>query len=270
MEVAGSQPVAPGAASFLTSGSAYDSFMGRYSQPLARLFADELGVKVGQRVLDVGCGPGALTTELVSRLGAESVFACDPSQPFVIDCQARNPGVDVRLGRAEAIPFDDASVDVVMAQLVLHFVTDPLAAAAEMRRVVRPGGIVGACVWDFERGMEMLRHFWDAALLVDPSAPDEARHLKFGRKGEISELLNTAGCEGVVETALAVSTTYVDFAEMWKGFLAGIGPAGSYLLTLPEARRNAVRVDLMKRVGSPSGPFSLQGVARCAYGLTPN
>ena len=158
-----------GARSFLTSGDAYDSFMGRYSRSLAAEFANSTGVSAGQQVLDVGCGPGALTGELVRRLGAASVFAFDPSPPFVADCMARHPGVEVRAGRAETIPFDDHGFDAVLAQLVLHFVSEPSAAVAEMRRVARPGSIVGACVWDFAEGMQMLRLFYDAALAIDPA-----------------------------------------------------------------------------------------------------
>ena len=130
------EPVS-GARTFQTTGEAYDAFMGRYSRPLALLFADAAGVEPGMTALDVGCGPGALTGVLIHRLGAE------------------------------AIPFGDACVDRALAQLVLHFVSDPSAATTEMRRVVRPGGLVAACVWDFEVEMEMLRAFWDAALAVD-------------------------------------------------------------------------------------------------------
>ena len=164
-----------GARSFLTSGNAYDAYMGRYSRLLADVFADAVGVGRGHRALDVGCGPGALTGVLVERLGVEAVFACDPSPPFVAECAVRHPGVDVRLGQAEALPFDDGRFDVALAQLVLHFVSDPEQAGGEMRRVVRPGGIVAACVWDFAERMEMLRLFWDAALTVDPNALDAHR-----------------------------------------------------------------------------------------------
>ncbi len=181
----------------------------------------------------------------------------------------RNPGVDVRLGRAEAIPFDDGSFDLVLAQLVLHFVSDPLQAASEFRRVARPGGVVGACVWEFESGMQMLRHFWDAALAVDADAPDEVRVMKFGRPGEISALFDEAGLVDVGETTLTVSTTYADFDELWAGFLLGIGPAGSYLVSLPEEQREAVRAALFAGVGSPSGEFSLDATACGAHARAP-
>ncbi len=257
------------ARSFLTSGDAYDAFMGRYSRPLAHAFADVAGVEAGQSVLDVGCGPGSLTGVLVDRLGAGSVSALDPSPPFVAECATRHPGVDVRSGRAEAIPFEDASFDSVLAQLVLHFVTDPARAAAELRRVVRPGGIAAACVWDFAQGMEMLRHFWDAALTVDSDAPDEAQAMRFGRAGELVELLEAAGFHEVTETTLEVASTYGEFEELWSGFLAGIGPAGSFCVSLSDEQRSAVREELFRRIGAPTGPFTLAATARCAHGRAP-
>ncbi|MGB3828266.1 MAG: methyltransferase domain-containing protein [Ornithinimicrobium sp.] len=256
-----------GGDTFQTSGQAYDAFMGRYSKPLAVVFADTLQLTTGLSVLDVGCGPGALTSVLTDRLGAGAVAACDPSTPFVSECAARCPGADVRAGRAEEIPFGDDAFDVALAQLVLHFVSDPARAAGELRRVLRPGGKAAACVWDFSEGMQMLRHFWDAALTVDPNAPDEARTLRFGRPGEIADLLDGAGFENVTETTLAVSTTYTDYDELWNGFLAGIGPAGAYCTSLSQQSQAAVREELFRRVGSPEATFSLRAVARCASGV---
>ena len=261
---------AEGARSFMVSGDAYDAFMGRYSRSLAVVFADAAGVTSGQTALDVGCGPGALTGVLVDRLGAGSVSAVDPSAPFVADCATRHPGVDVRLGRAEEMPFDDGIFDVALAQLVLHFVTDPARAAGELRRVVRPGGTVAACVWDFAQEMEMLRRFWDAALTVDPNAPDEARTMRFGRHGEIAELLDDAGFVDITETTLDVSSDYQGFEELWAGFLGGIGPAGAYCMSLPDEQRDAVRGALLTGLGSPAGPFTLAARALCARGRAPD
>ncbi|MFN0089279.1 MAG: class I SAM-dependent methyltransferase [Acidimicrobiales bacterium] len=260
---------AEGARSFQTSGNAYDLFMGRYSGPLAGAFADAAGVAVGQVALDVGCGPGALTGELVERLGPGAVFACDPSPPFVAECIARHRGVDVRQARAEELPYEDGRFDGVFAQLVLHFVTDATQAAREMGRVARPGGLVAACVWDFADEMEMLRHFWDAALAADPDAPDEARALRFGGAGEIAALFAEAGFTAVRETPLHVTTTYSGFDELWSGFLGGIGPAGAYCVGLASDQQELVRQGLFARVGSPNGGFSLGATARYVSGRTP-
>jgi SAM-dependent methyltransferase len=256
---------AEGAATFRVPGSAYDAFMGRYSRPLAVTFADAAGVAAGQRVLDVGCGPGALTGELVRRVGASEVAAVDPSEPFVEDCARRNPGVDVRLGAAEALPFADSSFDAALAQLVLHFVSDPAVAAAEMRRVLRPGGTAAACVWDFGEGMQMLRLFWDAALAVDPSAPDEASSLRFGRDGEIGSVFTEAGLHEVMTGALEVEVRYEGFDDFWAGFLGGSGPAGSFCVSLKPKQQGALRAELCRGVGDPQGAFTLP--ARAWYAL---
>lgn len=258
-----------GARTFAVRGSTYDSFMGRYSVPLAELFADAAGVSPGATALDIGCGPGALTGVLVSRLGPNAVYACDPSPPFRDACAARHPNVIVELGRAELIPFEDHIVDLALAQLVLHFVSDPRRAATEMARVVRPGGTVAACVWDFADGMEMLRAFWDAALSIDPDAPDEARTLRFGRPGEIAELFASVALEDVAESTLSVESTYASFDELWNGFLAGVGPAGAYCVSLGDEDRERLRTTLFVRCGLPDGPLTLGARARCAVGRVP-
>lgn len=258
-----------GARTFGVAGVTYDSFMGRYSLGLADLFCDAAGVVAGNTALDVGCGPGALTGVLVARLGTRAVSACDPSRSFRDECAARHPGVVVKLGRAESIPFETGSVDHAMAQLVLHFVSEPQRAAREMMRVVRPGGCVSACVWDFDDGMEMLRGFWDAALSIDPEAPDEARTLRFGRPGEIGDLFASAGIEDIVEATLSVASTYGSFDELWDGFLAGVGPAGSYCVSLTDEDRAGLRTRLFARFGSPTGRFTLGAAARVAVGRVP-
>lgn len=258
-----------GAATFTKSGADYDAFMGRYSRPLALAFADWVGVAAGQSALDVGCGPGALTGVLVERLGASAVLGCDPSEPFVDECRSRHPGVQVRRGRAEELPFEDASQDVVLAQLILHFVSDPGQAAREMRRVLRPGGTVAACSWDSTRGMDMLRHFWSAAKSLDPAASDKDE-LRVGAVGAIAELFEAAGFEQIVETTLEVASTYASFDELWSGFLGGMGPAGSYALGLSDQHREALRKAFFEQVGSPGGSFELRAVARAGSGVAPH
>lgn len=256
-----------GAQSFQASGDAYDTYMGRYSRQLAPVFADLVGIAAGQRVADVGCGPGALTGVLVQRLGIDSVAACDPSPSFVADCAARHPGLDVRTERAEDLPFGDDQFDAAMAQLVIHFVSDAPRAAAEMRRVVRPGGVVAACTWDSgDDGMDLLRHFWAAAVRVDPTAPTETGALRFGRPGELTELFAGAGLVDITETTIRVSSTYSSFDDLWSTYLLGIGPAGQWCTAQPQERRDRVRAELLDVLGAPGGPITLSGTARAATG----
>lgn len=258
-----------GARTFQVSGNAYDAFMGRYSQSLAVKFADLIGIQTGMAVLDVGCGPGALTSALIDQIGASAVSACDPSPAFLQDCRSRHPDVNLRQGRAESIPFEADTFDAVMAQLVLHFVREPAIAAKEFRRVLHPDGVAAACVWDFAEGMQMLRYFWDAALVIDSGAPDEARTLRFGREGEIAQLLEGAGFQQISESTLTVSSSYTDFDELWSGFMAGIGPAGAYLVGRSEHDRAAIRAKMLEDIGSSTEPFTLEAVARCAWGRSP-
>ena len=255
-----------GASTFQVSGEAYDRFVGRYSTPLARAFADVAAVEPGVAALDIGCGPGALTAELVRRLGPAAVAAIDPSEPFVAECRRRNPGVAVQIASGEALPFADASFDRALSQLVLHFVADPAAAAAEMRRVLRPGGIAAACVWDFHDGMRLIRYFWDAALTIDRGAPDEAATLHFGRDGEIGELFATAGFGEVATGAVDVEAAYEDFDDLWSGFTGGPGPAGAYCKSLAPDLRDRLRDELRRSLGDPRGAFTLPARAWYATG----
>lgn len=255
-----------GTRTFTAGGDAYDAFMGRYAVLLAPLFADAAGVVAGQRGLDVGCGTGALTGELVRRLGNGRVAGCDPSPDQLRACRARHPDVDLRQAPAEALPYADGDFDVALAQLVVHFVSEPERAAREMRRVVGRAGRVAACVWDFEGGMQMLRAFWDAAAGVDPIAPDELQTMRFGRAGELSALLIDAGLTDVTEETLTVGTRYTGFDELWSTLLLGVGPAGSYVVGLPEERREVLRTAYLERLGAPRGAFDLGAVARVAVG----
>lgn len=249
-----------------TSGEAYDAFMGRYAVRLAPLLADLAEVSAGQRALDVGCGTGALTGELVRHLGTDRVAGCDPAAAQLQTCAERHPEVDLREAPAEQLPFPDASFDVALAQLVLHFATDAERAAGEMARVVVPGGRVAACVWDFEGGMQMLRAFWDVASSLDHDAPDELLTMRFGRAGELSALLTGAGLRDVREEELVVEVPYRDFDELWSTLLLGIGPAGGYLVTRPGEQQDRLRTAYRERLRAPDGPFALAAVARAAVG----
>lgn len=250
--------------SFDVAAEAYDRFMGRYSRLLAPRLADLAAPVAGHRVLDVGCGPGALTGELVSRLGSASVAAVDPSEPFVEAARARHPGVDVRQAPAEALPFASDAFDMALAQLVVHFMTDPAAGLAEMRRVTRPGGVVVACVWDFAGGAAPLSLFWEAARELDPRVVDESR-LAGARQGHLVELFAAAGLREIQETALSIEREHASFDEWWQPYTGGVGPAGSYVKSLSAAQQRRLRDRC--RALLPKEPFVLVSRAWAARGL---
>jgi SAM-dependent methyltransferase len=246
---------------FDVAADAYDRFMGRYSSLLSPHLAELAEVRAGQRALDVGCGPGALTAELVARLGAAAVTAVDPSETFVATARSRNPGVDVHLAAAEGLPFDAGTFDVSLAQLVVHFMADPVAGLAEMARVTREGGIVAACVWDVDRGRGPLGTFWTAARSLDPEIPGESP-LAGTREGHLAELLATAGLRDVVDTEIAVTLEHPTFEDWWDPFELGVGPAGAYARTLGPDRRVELREAC--RALLPEPPFTMTAVAWAA------
>jgi SAM-dependent methyltransferase len=249
--------------SFAVSANAYDRFMGRYSTPLAPLSADLAGVRPGQRALDVGCGPGALTSELVARLGAESVVAVDPSESFVTAARERHPGVDVRRAAAEELPFADDEFDVTLAQLVVHFMADPVAGLREMARVTRPGGVVVASVWDHGGGRGPLSPYWTAVRQLDPEAPDETG-LAGARQGHLADLFRAAGIENVEDADLAVQVEHATFDAWWEPFTFGVGPAGSYVAGLDPERRDELRNRCRELM--PAAPFTLDAHAWATRG----
>ncbi|GEP38146.1 SAM-dependent methyltransferase [Nocardioides psychrotolerans] len=240
--------------SFVVPPDAYARFMGRFSVPLGPAFADFVGVRPGQRVLDVGSGPGALTVELVRRLGEESVSAVDPSPPFVAGLAERLPGVDVRSASAEALPFADACFDATVAQLVVHFMSDPVAGLREMARVTRPDGVVAACVWDHDGGRSPLSLCWDAARELDPATIDEAG-LPGARAGHLEELAAAAGLQEVLSADLRVEVTFDDADDWWPPYTFGIGPLGTHVAGLDEARRAALRDHCLALLGP--APFTI-------------
>jgi SAM-dependent methyltransferase len=225
---------------FDVAAEAYDRYMGRYSSALAPQFCDFARITAGQRVLDVGCGPGTLTAELVRRVGAASVSAVDPSAPFVSAARERHAGVDVRHGSVEPLPFEDEQFDAALGQLVVHFMGEPRLGILEMKRVTRPGGVVAACVWDHGGGSGPASPFWTAARKLDPSLEGESR-LAGSRRGHLAELLGEAGLGDVEQTVLSVGVAYATFEEWWEPFTLGVGPAGSHLARLGPERQARLR-----------------------------
>jgi SAM-dependent methyltransferase len=248
---------------FDVSADAYGRFMGRYADPLAPLFADWAGVHAGQRALDVGCGPGALTAQLVERLDAAAVAAVDPSASFVAATSARFPGADVRAGVAERLPFDDDTFDVALAQLVVHFMSDPVAGLREMARVTRPDGVVATCVWDHAGGSGPLSLFWRTVHEGDPGARGEAG-LAGAREGHLVELAEAAALRSVESTRLSVAVRYTSFDEWWEPYTLGVGPAGGYVAGLDAPARAALRSRCERQL--PAGPFEVSASAWCVRG----
>jgi SAM-dependent methyltransferase len=249
--------------SFDVSPDAYLRFLGAYADPLAAQFADQAGVRRGQRALDVGCGPGALTAELVNRVGAESVSAAEPSASFAAAVRERLPGVDVQQAAAEQLPFPDGAFDVTLAQLVVHFMTDPVQGLREMGRVTMSGGTVAACVWDHAGDRGPLAPFWTAVRELDPAAADES-DLPGVREGHLGSLFTQAGLRDVRVATLSVRVIHVTFEHWWQRFTLGVGPAGAYVSSLTPERQAALRDQCQRLL--PPGPVDNTAIAWAAAG----
>ena len=245
--------------SFEVSADAYLRFMGKYSEPLAVQFADLAGIRAGLRVLDVGCGPGALTADLVRRTGPDAVRAVEPSASFAAAARERLPGVDIRQSAAEQLPFPDASFDATLAQLVVHFMTDPVQGLHEMGRVTRPGGVVGACVWDHAGGRGPLSAFWRAVRELDPAADDESS-LPGVRDGDLARLFTQAGLGEARVGTLTVRVRHASFDEWWERFTLGVGPAGAYVASLSPDHRTVLR-EQCQRLLPLAGPVDITATA---------
>jgi SAM-dependent methyltransferase len=254
---------------FDVAGNAYQRFMGRFSEKLSAPFADFAGVDAGSgmRVVDVGCGPGALTAELVGRLGASAVSGADPSEPFVAAVRERLPEVDIRQAPAESLPFEDDAFDAALAQLVVHFMKDPAAGVGEMARVTRPGGGIAVCVWDHAGGRGPLSMFWSAVTEVDPGARDEGS-LMGSTEGQLETLLSSCGLDDVVGGEITASRAYTSFEDWWEPYTLGVGPAGDYVRSIDDATRDRVIAACRRRV--PDGEFTLDATAWAARGRVPS
>jgi SAM-dependent methyltransferase len=247
--------------------AAYEGYIGRWSRLVAAEFLAWLGVRAGARWLDVGCGTGALIDAILARSAPAAVYGIDRSPELAGATAARlaaEPRARVTAGDAEALPPDiPADLDAAVSGLVLNFIPRPERALAEMARVSR--GVVAAYVWDYGGGMELLRRFWDAAAAVDPAAGalDEAVRFPLCRPAPLGALF--AGLLADVEVrAIDVPMRFVDFDDLWTPFLGAQGPAPSYVATLDEARKIAVRERLRVELGPP--PFELHGRAWAARG----
>lgn len=221
-------------------GGTYDGYMGRWSRHLADEFVRWLGVPVGSRWIDVGCGTGALAEAIAQSASPESVAGIDPSPGFIAAARMRvGDGADLRVGDAQSLPFDDASFDAAASAIALNFVPDPGLAVRDMARVVAKGGVVATYLWDYAEGMEMIRLFWDAAVALDPSIAhlDEAIRFPLCNPERLVDLFGMAGLVDLEATSLEVPTVFEDFDAYWRPMLGDQGPIPTYVGSLGATER---------------------------------
>lgn len=252
------------------AGDRYEPYVGRWSRHVASRFVAWLGAPGGGEWLDVGCGTGALTETALDEGGADAVTGIDPSAGFVGFARERLDGraASFDVGDAQDLPYAPAYFDVVVSGLVLNFVPDGELAVREQHRVLKPGGVVGAYVWDYPR-MEMMARFWGAALAVDAAdVPDEAVRFSSWTDEGLAERFHEAGFADIGTTSIEIPTVFADFDDLWSPFLGGQGAAPSYLATLDDARRDAIR-DTVRGDLPAHGPIELTARAWAVKGTRP-
>lgn len=256
------------------SGTAYEAYIGRWSRRVAPEFLAWLGIPSGQRWLDVGSGTGVLTAAILAAADPHSVVGIDPSEGFVQ--HARAAVVDARarfeVATAAETGLPDDAVDVVVAGLVLNFVPDASAALAEAGRVVRPGGLVAGYVWDYAEGMQLIRHFWEAAVVLDPKAAalEQGGRFPIAARDPLAAAFSAAGLEAVEVRSIEIPIVFSDFDDYWTPFLGGTGPAPTYLASLAGPARDDLRDRLRASLPcDPDGSIRLSARAWAAKGRRP-
>ncbi len=242
-------------------GDPYEQYVGRWSRRVAPQFLSWLDIPAGRRWLDVGCGTGALCAAILDRCAPSSMTGVEPSEGFLAKAGEQLAGrAQLRRGSAGDIPLENATVDVTVSGLVLNFAPDPRAGLAEMRRVTVPGGTIAAYVWDYAGKMELMRHFWNAAVALDPAAAklDEGVRFPLCSQGALAELFASAGLRDVQTTAIDIPTPFENFDDYWRPFLGGQGPAPAYAMSLDESTRARLRDAIEARIAlRPDGSIAL-------------
>ncbi len=255
-----------------THGGLYEGYVGRWSRIVAQEFVRWLEVPPAHCWLDVGCGTGAVSQAILDLAAPLKSTGVDPSEYFIAHTREyiHDERASFDLGDAIALPYQAATFDVVVSGLVLNFISDPQRAIGEMMRVVRPGGLIAAYVWDYTDRMRLMRYFWDAAVALDPAAAeyDEACRFALCNPQPLAHLWSTAGLHDVSVQAIDVPTIFRDFNEYWSPFLRGRAPAPQYAMSLTESRRNELKERLYSMLPiSADGSINLIARAWAVRGI---
>ena len=241
-----------------TSGEAYEPYVGRWSRLVALKFLEWLAVPPGSLWLDVGCGTGALTQTILQVTAPRAVMGMDTAEDYIsfVRTKISDDRATFRPGDAQALPVETAAYDAVVSGLMLNFVPHPDQAVTEMARAAKPGGLAAVYVWDYASKMQFMRHFWNAAVALDPVAADldEGRRFPLCNPGPLTDLFQKAGLSSVEVQPIDIWTVFKDFDDYWSPFLGSQGPAPGYVMSLKEERRTTLRERIRAAM-----PFALDG-----------
>lgn len=234
------------------AGVSYEQFMARWSRSVAVEFLQWLSIGPGKRWLDVGCGTGALSGQILDLASPSTIVAVDPAGSFIDYARQSYPDerLKFRIGDALYLPVDDGVYDVAVSGLVLNFIPYPVKAVKEMSRTLAEGGMVAAYVWDYAGEMQLLRSFWDTVVALDPAAKefDEGIRFPLCRPDRLQELFSDSGLQDISSRALNVQIRFQTFEDYWMPFLGGTGPAPAYVANLPVGELGTFKQSLRERL----------------------
>ena len=229
------------------SADSYEKFMGRWSLEIGKHFIEMLAETtdiVNKRWVDVGCGTGALSEVVFQKTSPEYILGIDPSQDFIDKAQQKinQSNVEFTTTTAENIPLPSESIDFVVSGLALNFMSDPNTSLSEMKRVLKPNGLLACYVWDYADKMEFLRYFWDAVVQLDPESQiyDEGEKFPICNPNKLQELFNSIGMKNIRNDEITIQTPFSSFDKYWKPFFGGQGPAGEYLASVNDEKQTQI------------------------------
>jgi ubiquinone/menaquinone biosynthesis C-methylase UbiE len=251
--------------------AAYERFIGTWGRAAGSMFLGWLAPAIGADWLDVGCGTGLFTELILKACAPASVVGIDPAAAQ-ISYASRKPiaaHVSFRTGDAQALPFKDASFDVVASALVINFIPDRLRALSEMRRVARPGGLVGGYVWDFQAELSpsgplrvALRDLAQGVPLL-PGTEDAGL-------SRLAWLFTQAGFSEIATTSFDVTVEFPDFDAFWTAQTPRYAPTTKIVGALDDRQRRQLRDAINARISSSAdGSIRYPARANAVRGRTP-
>jgi ubiquinone/menaquinone biosynthesis C-methylase UbiE len=254
-------------------GDQYERFMGRWSNLICRKFLAWLDAPFDRVWLDIGCGTGEITKLILEIYQPKKVISIDSSPEFIFYAKQsiKNTNVHFQIGLAQKLEIESNNIDAVVSGIMLNFVPQPETVIAEMMRVAKPSGTIGIFVWDYSKGMEMLRYFWDAAVELDSQAKefDEGIRFPLCREGELESLVRTSGLKEVIAEPIEETITFRNFDDYWLPFLGNVGPAPSYTMSLKEKDRLKLKDRLQELLPiAQDGTISMKVKAWAVKGIT--
>jgi SAM-dependent methyltransferase len=259
------------AATLFTDGAAYERRMGRWSRLVGEIFLEWLAVPAGLRWLDVGCGNGAFTEVVIARGAPAAVSAVDPSEGQLSYARARESArlAEFRVGDAQALPYADRSFDAAVMALAISFIPDPLKAAREMVRMVKPGGVVATYMWDLPGGGLPVAPMYRT--LESLGIPISLPGTEVSRRDGMAALWVEAGLRSVETRVIRIPVAYSGFDEFWESYRVPEGPAGLVIrkMSPPEIERLKTRLREHLPIAA-DGSISYEAFANAVKGRAPN